>query len=107
MTGLALRHVNLPARDPEGLARWYADRLGLEARGTHVVGPLALLVFEPGEPMDPGANAHFGFRVETREEVDDWARRFDAPLEADPDYAGFKVRDPEGNRFEIYWEAPD
>ena len=33
---LWLDHINIPARDPEVLAQWYAQRLGIERKGTHV-----------------------------------------------------------------------
>jgi hypothetical protein len=98
--------LNLPARDPVALARWYESRLGLRRRGAFVFAPGTLLVFEPGEPLGPRGNTHFGFEVASCEEVAEWARRFEAPLEAEPGFASTKVRDPEGNCFEIYWE-PD
>jgi catechol 2,3-dioxygenase-like lactoylglutathione lyase family enzyme len=28
---MRLEHLNLPARDPEGLARWYAETFGMQA----------------------------------------------------------------------------
>lgn len=31
-----LDHLNVPARDPEGLARWYAQTFGLQADGHHL-----------------------------------------------------------------------
>ena len=33
MAELQLNHVNIPARDPEGLVRWYAETFGLRAEG--------------------------------------------------------------------------
>ena len=33
---LKLDHLNMPARDPEGLARWYEQTFGLKAE-RHVV----------------------------------------------------------------------
>jgi catechol 2,3-dioxygenase-like lactoylglutathione lyase family enzyme len=83
---LKLSHVNLPARDPEALARWYADQLGFERRGAFLLAAGTLIVFEAGEPV-PSGKIHFGFRVH-----------------AESDYAGIKVEDPEHNIFEIYWE---
>jgi 2-hydroxychromene-2-carboxylate isomerase len=101
---LRLRHVNLAARDPEGLARWYADTFGFEARGAFAAGPIGLLSFEPGEPGGSHANFHIGFEVSTRADVAGWARRFDTAIEEEPGYAATRVRDPEGNAIEIYWE---
>lgn len=102
---LKLRHIHLPARDPEGLARWYADTFGLEQRDNFVIGAEALLVFAHGEPL---ANdlVHFGFHVDDRQDVEAWAGRFGAAgrIQRVPGYAGFKLRDPEGNCIEIYWD---
>lgn len=100
----ALRHVNLPAREPEVLARWYADTFRFEARGGHAYGPMGLVSFEKGEPVAAHANFHIGFEVPTRTEVAGWARRFGTPLEEEPGYVTTRVRDPEGNGIEIYWE---
>jgi 2-hydroxychromene-2-carboxylate isomerase len=101
---LRLAHVNLPARDPAVLARWYADTFGFEARGAFAFGAPGLLSFEPGEALKAHDNFHFGFEVPSRDEVAGWARRFGTPLEEEPGYATTRVRDPEGNAIEIYWE---
>ncbi|RIL04499.1 MAG: hypothetical protein DCC71_13830 [Proteobacteria bacterium] len=103
---LRLAHVNLPARDPAALARWYAATFSLEARGAFVVGPGTLLAFEPGDPLAAHANLHVGFEVPSRQDVAIWAQRLGTPLEEQPRYAATRTRDPEGNAIEIYWE-PD
>ena len=76
----------------------------MKSRGSRVVGPGTLIVFERGQPLGSPGNAHFGFRVGSSEEVEAWAEKFAAVVESDSTYAGFKATDPEGNRFEIYWE---
>jgi hypothetical protein len=101
---LPLSHLNLPARDPDGLAAWYAEHLGFERRGTYLVGPGTLLVFEAGEPLGARANTHFGFHVESPEVVVHWAQYFGTAAQAESGFAGTKVHDPEGNCFELYWE---
>jgi 2-hydroxychromene-2-carboxylate isomerase len=103
---LRLAHVNLPARDPEALARWYAETFGLEQRGAFAVGPGTLLAFEPGEPPGTRGNTHVGFEVTSRADVEGWARRLGTPFETEPAYASTRTRDPEGNGIEIYWQ-PD
>ena len=103
---LRLAHVNLPARDPVGLAKWYADTFALEARGAFVVGPGTLLAFDAGEPLLDRADAHIGFEVQSHQEVAAWARRFGTAIETGPRSASTRVRDPDGNGIEIYWE-PD
>jgi ribosomal protein S18 acetylase RimI-like enzyme len=95
--------MSLPARDPERLARWYAERFGLEADGAVARGPGTLLVFEPGEPLAARGSA-FGFEAATRGEVVRLAQRFGGEPELADDYAGFEARDPEGNGFEVCWK---
>lgn len=104
-----LAHLNLPSRDPKGLADWYAERFGLEHDGAFAFAPGTLLVFESGEPRALPGNAHFGFEAATRAEVVELAGRFGCEPELDDHFAGFKSRDPEGNAFEVYWEerAPE
>ena len=101
---LRLAHLNLRARDPEGLARWYEAELGFERCGTFLLGPGTLIAFEPGEPIGARGNTHFGFHVESAAIVRRWAAHFGSVLAASPDFASTKVRDPEGNCFEVYWE---
>jgi 2-hydroxychromene-2-carboxylate isomerase len=103
---LRLAHVNLPARDPVAIAAWYAKTFALEARGAVVVGPGTLLAFQAGQPLFDRGNAHIGFEVTSRDEVAAWARRFGTAIEEGPRAASTRVRDPEGNGIEIYWE-PD
>lgn len=103
---LRLAHVNLPAREPEALARWYAETFGLEQRGAFALGPGTLLAFERGEPIGARGNTHVGFELTSRADVEAWARRLGTPLEADSRYAATRTRDPEGNGIELYWE-PD
>ena len=101
---LRLSHVNLPARDPDAQVRWYAERLGLEARAHFALGPGTLIAFEPGEPTEPRGSAHIGFEVASAEEVAAWAARLGTPVESEVGSASTKLRDPEGNQIEIYWE---
>ncbi|MFP4003877.1 MAG: VOC family protein [Alphaproteobacteria bacterium] len=100
---LKLRHLHLPARDPEGLARWYAETFGLEQRRNFAIGEEALLVFAHGAPLGNDL-VHFGFRADSPAEVEAWAARFEAEIETAPGYAGCRTRDPEGNCIEIYWD---
>lgn len=101
---IRLDHINLPAKRPEWLAEWYAETFGFRAEGGFVIGPGTLIVFEQGDPVDYGENAHFGFRCRDRDRVLAWAQQLNAKVEEDTNYFGFKARDPEGNHFEVYWE---
>ena len=100
---LALNHLNIPARDPERLRAWYVEKLGFRAHGRFLWSGGTLLVFVEGDPL-PGAKMHFGFRVESLEALEGWARRLEATVEGDAQYATFYLRDPEGNAFEIFHE---
>ena len=71
-----------------------------------MVGPGTLIAFEPGAPLAAHANAHIGFEVPTRDLVAGLGATLRAPLEEAPRSASTRVRDPEGNAIEIYWE-PD
>jgi GNAT superfamily N-acetyltransferase len=99
---LRLDYVNLPARDPELLARWYAERFGLAARRGSAIGPGMLIVFERAGEPDRSAN-HFGLIAGSEDQVRHWAGVLGAQVQRDGSYVGFKSRDPEGNCFEIYW----
>jgi len=74
---LSLSHLNLPAREPEALARWYESIFGFERRGSFLLGPRTLLAFEQGEPLHNCGNMHFGFEVESEAELLMWARKLD------------------------------
>src|SRR5688572_6469701 len=63
MVELQLNHMNIPARDPEGLVRWYVEHLGLRAEGNKARGPGVLLVFQAGEPVNRAPELHLGFQV--------------------------------------------
>src|SRR5689334_23161171 len=107
MKPLALSHVNLPARDPDALAEWYVARLGFRRKGPYLWSAGTLLVFVRGEAVPP--IVHFGFRVDDEEEVVKWNERLraagvDVGQVMTDEYTRFFGRDPEGNRFEIFWE---
>jgi catechol-2,3-dioxygenase len=97
-----LDHLNLPARDPEGLARWYAATLGLRADQHRVRGPGVLLVFAKGEPVDRAPEFHLGMRVPSMRVLSEWAEKFEASVKAGPEFSSFQISDPEGNCIELY-----
>jgi len=102
---LWLDHVNIPTADPEVLAQWYADRLGIERKGAMVVGPGVSIVFKKGQPLNAGNAFHFGFRVETKSAVEVWAEHLNVPIAIDEDdFFAARVKDPDGNLFEVYWD---
>jgi len=110
---LALNHLNLRARDPKALARWYADVLGFRANGPFLWSAGTLLVLSKGDPF-PSGSFHFGFRAATREELDAWVASIAGkgvtvpPIETfddEPGYATTFIHDPEGNEIELFVDA--
>lgn len=99
---LQLEHLNLPARDPEGLARWYAERLGLQDDGHRVRGPGVLIVFQRGEPVGRASELHVGFRVPSRAALEQWAEKFSGQPTSGTEFVAFRTHDPEGNCIEFY-----
>ncbi len=105
MSDFQLDHLNMPARDPEGLARWYAQIFGLQADGHRVRGPGVLIAFQSGEPVKRAPELHIGFRVPSMEMLTEWANKFGAPVTAGGEFASFRTFDPEDNCVEIYCKA--
>ncbi len=100
-----LEHLNMPARDPEGLARWYAQTFGLQADGHRVRGPGVLIAFQAGEPVKRAPELHVGFRVANVKTLNKWAMRLGAEVTAGNEFASFRTFDPEDNCVEIYCKA--
>ena len=84
-----LEHVNLPARDPLALARWYADTLGLRADEHRVRGPGVLLVFAEGEPVNRAPEFHLGMRVPSMRLLNEWADKLKGTIKAGPEVKNF------------------
>lgn len=100
-----LEHLNMPARDPEALARWYAQRFGLQADGHRVRGPGVLIAFQAGEPVNRASELHVGFRVPSMAVLTEWAEKFGAQVSTGSEFASFRALDPEGNCIELYCRA--
>ncbi|MSP23930.1 MAG: VOC family protein [Myxococcales bacterium] len=112
----ALNHVNLVVSDVDEAARYYQETFGMELafrEGDFVflscgTSDLALV---KGQPLIH-RRFHFGFRVDTREEVDAWLARLrerGAEIVHGPqDYGGyytFSTLDPDSYAIEIYFES--
>lgn len=102
MSDFQLEHLNIPAKDPFGLAQWYAQTFGLKTEKHLVRGPGVLIAFEQGEPVNRALELHVGFRVASMETLDNWAKKFDAEPKAGAEFTGFRTLDPEGNCLELY-----
>lgn len=112
----ALNHLSLVVSDVARSAEFYRAVFGMEeqsrAEDFAFLGcgesDLALV---KGQPLIH-RRFHFGFRVETRAEVDAWLERVHghrAAVTHGPedygDYYTFSLRDPDGYAVEIYYEA--
>ena len=104
-SSLRLDHVNMPARDPERLASWYAQTFGLQADRHRVCGPGLLIAFQAGEPVDRAPELHVGFRVPSKAALAQWAQKFGAEITNGTEFCSFRTFDPEGNCVEIYCPA--
>ncbi len=102
MSDLQLEHLNIPARDPLGLAQWYAQTFGLKAEKHLVRGPGVLIAFVKGEPINRPDDVHVGFRVPSIAALNDWAKKFGAEPKAGAEFTTFRTPDPEGNCLELY-----
>lgn len=103
MSEIRLDHMNIPARDPLGLAQWYARTFSLQADKHLVRGPGLLIAFKPGEPVNRNPEElHMGFRLPSLEALNEWARKLNATPTAGPEFTSFRITDPEGNGIELY-----
>jgi hypothetical protein len=102
MSDFQLEHLNIPAKDPHGLAKWYAKTFDLKADKHIVRGAGVLIAFEAGEPINRGPEVHVGFRVPSIEVLQKWAKKFDAELTVGAEFTAFRTPDPEGNCLELY-----
>ena len=105
MADFQLDHLNLTARAPEGLARWYAQAFGLQADKHRVRGPGVLIAFQQGEPVKRAPELHIGFRVRAMNVLNEWAGKFGKPVKKGEEFNSFQIFDPEDNCVEIYCRA--
>jgi catechol-2,3-dioxygenase len=87
------------------------DKLGFSRDGRFLWSGGTLLVFIEGEPVDSDT-VHFGFRVPTMDDLLAWVRALRdrgvqvGEIEGNDSYSTVFIRDPEGNRLEIFYQ-PD
>src|SRR5262245_52624623 len=100
-----LEHVNMPARDPVELARWYTQTFGLQAEDERVRRPGVLLVFTRGEPVNRTDVLHVRFRIPSNSTLKEWAEKLRSPITPNSEFNTFRISDPKGNVVEIYCRA--
>lgn len=125
-TGVA--HVDLTVRDVDASSAWYQRVLGLRQihRGRAETREVAVLVHAPtrlivglnghdandGRPFDETRTGldHVGLRVGARQDLDDWARRFDelgvehSPVADTPSGSALVFRDPDNIQFDLWYD---
>lgn len=111
----ALNHLSLVVSDVERSASFYQSVFGMDRQwreGGFVFLSCgeADIALVQGKPLIH-RRFHFGFRLETREEVDAWlaeVKKHETPVTHGPedygDYYTFSCRDPDGYAVEIYFE---
>jgi catechol 2,3-dioxygenase-like lactoylglutathione lyase family enzyme len=111
----AMNHLSLVVSDVERSATFYQSLFGMERN--HQEGDFVFMAcgesdvaLVQGKPLIH-RRFHFGFRVGTRQEVDQWLDAVvthGAPVTHGPqdygDYYTFSCRDPDGYAVEIYFE---
>jgi predicted enzyme related to lactoylglutathione lyase len=105
----------LRAQDPEALARWYEEHLGLARTGASFVlpparGPVALAFFARDDPyLPPEQPAMIDLRVDDLDAVLDALQAAGVAVDPRRDSSDFGrfggFTDPEGNRVEL-WQEP-
>lgn len=112
LAGMLLTHLNLDVADLARATDFYATAFELPVeRGetqTTIRWPSFLLVLTPGTPR-VSDNFHFGFRLDSREDVDSWfdkLRTRGVAIVADPTVKGKpyvgRIADPDAYVVEIF-----
>jgi catechol 2,3-dioxygenase-like lactoylglutathione lyase family enzyme len=107
-----IRHIVFHTTDPERLAKFYVDVMGLEIVHRAKNGGISLTdgyinLSIHTNKMDgkPSGFNHFGFLVEDNQALVDRFEKFSyrAPLKrpGDRHYAEYRAIDPDGNNFDI------
>jgi glyoxylase I family protein len=124
-----ISHVSFSVRDKDASAKWWQEVLelndldrtsGEDWSAVLLIHPASATVIEfqqhtnnAGETFDPVRTGfdHLGFKVDTREELEDWQRRFErmgvrhTPV-VDREYGSvLTFKDPDGIQFEMFYRA--
>ena len=110
-----IRHIAIMTLDPENLAKFYEETFNME-RMTRPGGPTAskavymtdgyitlALLHNKAEGKPSGLN-HFGFHVESQEQIAERLANFGRTVAKRPDdrpYAETRATDPDGNNFDL------
>lgn len=115
---LGLRHLALRVKDPQASKRFYCDSFGMavvwepDPDNVYLSSGADNLALHRAAPDGPGALDHLGFIVDTKEEVDAFARRLagrgvqvaEAPRDHRDGSRSFYCLDPDGLRIQVLFE---
>jgi catechol 2,3-dioxygenase-like lactoylglutathione lyase family enzyme len=106
-----IRHLAIKTKDPQRLAKFYADVFDLKVILTEKSGAvymsdgyLTLAILKNRGDYTPSGINHFGFQVDDMEEIEKRLAAFDEPLTGRPStrpYAERRAMDPDGNLFDV------
>ncbi|HZZ34280.1 MAG TPA: VOC family protein [Caulobacteraceae bacterium] len=115
---MRLNHLHLHVASVDRAAEYYGRHFGLTRHVWHddilfLRDEAGMdLALAPGPPDDFPPWSHFGFRLETPDEVRALHDRMAAegatirtPLTDDGDMLWFRCADPDGHQIEVYWEV--
>jgi catechol-2,3-dioxygenase len=116
---VGVSHVGIAAKDPQALARFYGDVLGMRVTGgSEPTGSFGACAFLSGRPDEENHEivffadrryAHTAFRVATLAELRERYRAVvdrGIPINTAVNHGcslAFYFDDPEGNQIEVYW----
>lgn len=116
---MRLNHLALTVADTERSRRFYQGVLGFECSvreeddGLLLTAPDGFVLgFLEGEPPEQRERVHFGFGLESADEVREMRRHLlgSGVHEVEwwelPEFVSTKVEDPDGYIVEIFWEEP-
>jgi len=106
-----IRHLAIKTKSPERLAVFYEQVFGLKRINAEPGGAIYMsdgyltlaLLRNRGEATPSGIN-HFGFHVESIEDIEEKLKSFEEPLVQRPanrPYAEYRAMDPDGNLFDV------
>ena len=106
-----IRHLAIKTKSPERLASFYENVFGMKRIRSEKGGAIYMndgyltlaLLRNRGEATPSGIN-HFGFQVESVEDIEEKLKKFEEPLTQRPanrPYAEYRAMDPDGNLFDV------
>ena len=111
----SFNHIHLEVENLEESVKFYCDNFGFKEHRRFDgliflrLGDMDFAICQ-GKPVKD-ENFHFGFRVESEQEVEKWHDFLQSqkvsvqPVQRYESHTAFRLKDPSGYRIEIYFEA--